>query len=67
MFFKGEGGTKQKTVLLYDEPTQSFIVTFEALLNSKTDNDYDDAAVIIKFSNPNAVETTGVLRLPAAN
>lgn len=60
---KGEG-TQQKSLLLYDEQTQSYIVTFEALLNGNSDNDYDDAAVIVKFSNPNAVDPAGLPRLP---
>lgn len=60
---KGEG-TPQKSLLLYDEQTQSYIVSFEALLNGNSDNDYDDAAVIVKFSNPNAVDPTGIPRLP---
>lgn len=55
---------KQKSLLLYDEGTGKLVLTFEALTGSQSDNDYDDAAVIIGLSNPNAVDTSQLTRLP---
>lgn len=59
-----EGDQAQKSLLLFEENSGIFILTFEALLGLHSDHDYDDATVIIELSNPKAVDTTPLIKLP---
>ncbi len=58
-----ENELKQKSLLLY-EGEGKLLLTFEALRPPLSDNDFDDAAVVIEFSNPNAIDTSQLIQVP---
>lgn len=61
-----EGELNQKSLLLHDQASGNLIITFEALSGPSSDNDYEDAALVIQLSNPNAVSTSQLIKLPQA-
>lgn len=67
-FNKVEGADElqQKSLLLHDEASGNLVITFEALAGSASDNDYEDAALVLQLSNPSAVNTSQIIKLPSS-
>lgn len=56
-------GMKQHSLLLYDEGSDTIILTFENLGRPGGDKDFEDAVFLISLSNPDAVDTSNLTRL----
>lgn len=56
-------GMKQNSLLLYDEASGTIILTFEDVRRPGGDKDFEDAVFLIKLSNPDAVDTSKLIRL----
>lgn len=56
-------GMEQNSLLLYDEGSDTIILTFENIRRPGGDKDFEDAVFLISLSNPAAVDTSKLTRL----
>lgn len=57
-------GLKQNSLLLYDEASDTIILTFEDIRRPGGDKDFEDAVFLIHLNNPKAIDKSRLIRLP---